>query len=267
MVRFPVVLPHHLRLVLVVLGPRSLQVASAVERFLLGPLNPAWGPFVAAFLLTFLDGGMGGVRKLLKRGVDYRIGARWYLVIFFLFPTLIGGALLLASISGDPLPEMPAFSDPLVIPIAFVYILFLGGPLQEEFGWRGYALDRLQERWSALASSIVLGVAWGLWHLPLFFMSRQEFYYQRLVWGLVLSTVLVAILFTWLYNNTNRSILAAMIFHATFNLSHFLFPALGSDPASLYLFVLLFVSVGVVLVFWGPGRMVRQRSDDERRSR
>lgn len=244
---------------------RGLPASPAIEGFFLGPFNPAaWGPFVAAFLLTFLGEGTGGVKKLLKRGVDYKIGVWWYLVIFLLFPALIGGALLLAVLSGDPVPEMPAFANPFVIPVAFIYILFLGGPLQEEFGWRGYALDRLQARWNALISSVILGLAWGLWHLPLFFMPRQEFYYQRPIWGLVLSTVLVAILFTWVYNNTNRSILAAMLFHTTFNLSHFVFPALGSDLASLYLLVLMFGAVGIVLTLWGPARLSRQGSSSQK---
>jgi hypothetical protein len=179
-------------------------------------------------------------------------------VIFLLFPVLIGGALLLAIVLGEPVPELPALAEPVSIPIAFIYIFFLGGPLQEEFGWRGYALEHLQDAWSALASSIVVGLMWGLWHLPLFFMPRQEFYYQRPIWGLILSTTLISFLFTWIYNNTGRSIWAALLFHTMFNLSHYLFPTLGSDRASLLLFLFLFVAIGLVLAIWGPKRMVRR---------
>jgi membrane protease YdiL (CAAX protease family) len=88
-------------------------------------------------------------------------------------------------------------------------------------------------------------------------MPRQEFYYQRPIWGLMLSTTLVAVLFTWLYNNTRGSILAALLFHTMFNLSLYLFPTLGSDRATLYLFGLLFIGVIVILIVWGPKRMVR----------
>ncbi len=243
----------------VALIDRGLSVPSALESFLDSPFNPAaWGPLIAAFTVTFLEDGSKGVRRLARKGLDFRFGIGWYLVIFLLFPVLIGGALLLATVSGEPVPELVALADPVSIPIAFVYILFLGGPLQEEFGWRGYALEHLQEEWSALASSIVLGLIWGGWHLPLFFMPRQEFYYQRPIWGLVLSTTLVSILFTWLYNNTGRSILAALLFHTMFNLSHYLFPTLGSDRASLLLFLLLFITVAIVLAIWGPKRMVRE---------
>jgi membrane protease YdiL (CAAX protease family) len=193
--------------------------------------------------------------------VDYRFGVGWYLVIFLLFPVLIGGSLLLAVLTGEPMPELAALSEPVSIPIAFVYILFLGGPLQEEFGWRGYALEGLQARWSSFVSSIVVGLMWGAWHLPLFFMPRQEFYYQRPIWGLILSTTLIANLFTWVYNNTCGSILAVLLFHTMFNLSHYLFPTLGSDSASLWLFLLLFIAVVVMLVVWGPKRMVRAKRE------
>jgi membrane protease YdiL (CAAX protease family) len=244
----------------VALIARGLSVPAGLESFLNSPFNPAaWGPLIAALLVIFLEEGKDGVKKLLKRGLDFRFGRAWYLVVFLLFPVLIGGALLLAVLTGEPTPELTALANPITIPIAFVYILFLGGPLQEEFGWRGYALERFQEKWNALVSSIVVGLVWGAWHLPLFFMPRQEFYYQRPIWGLMLSVTLLSFLFTWLYNNTRGSILAALLFHTMFNLSHYLFPTLGSDRATQYFFLLLFVAVGVVLVIWGPKRMVRER--------
>jgi hypothetical protein len=235
---------------------------SWLESFLNSPFNlAAWGPLIAAILVTLLEEGKTGAKKLLKRGLDFRFGIGWYLVVFLLFPVLIGGALLLAILTGEPVPEMPALVNPLSIPIAFVYIFFLGGPLQEEFGWRGYALERLQEKWSALVSSIVVGLAWGAWHLPLFFMPRQEFYYQRPIWGLMLSTTLVSVLFTWLYNNIGGSIFAALLFHTMFNWSHYLFPTLGSDRASLILFLFLFIAVAIILIVWGPKKMQRGGED------
>jgi hypothetical protein len=227
-----------------------------LENFLNSPFNQAaWGPLIAALLVVFLEQGKAGVRKLLKRGLDFRFGLAWYLIIVLLFPMLIGGSLLLAILTGEPVPDLPALANPLSLPIAFVYILFLGGPLQEEFGWRGYALKRFQERWSALVSSIVVGFAWGLWHLPLFFMPRQELYYQRPIWGLILSTTLVSVLFTWLYNNTDGSVFAALLFHTMFNWSHYVFPTLGSDRASLIMFLLLFIVVAGILIVWGPKNM------------
>lgn len=228
-----------------------LVVSPALDTFLLENNPAAWGPLVGAVLTTLSIEGWPGVKDLLKRGLKLKFGWKWYLVIFLLFPLLIGGSLFISILLGDPAPEMPALARPYELPIVFVFILLLGGPLQEEFGWRGFLQDKLQEKRSALTSAILTGLVWGLWHLPLFFMPRQEFYYNRPVWGLLLSTTLVAILFAWVYNNTGRSIFAMLIFHTTFNFSHYIFPALGSDIASLTLFGLLFVTIGIVL--WKTG--------------
>jgi len=125
------------------------------------------------------------------------------------------------------------------------YILFLGGPLQEEFGWRGYALDRLQEKYNALVSSVMLGFIWGLWHLPLFFMPRQEMYYNVPILGFILGTIFFSIIFTWIYNNTSRSILAVLLLHTTGNLSHFIFPVGATTWGGLYSVVLNAVVVAL----------------------
>lgn len=228
-------------------------MSGPVERVLAGPLNPGpWGPLVAALLVTHLEEGRSGLRRLWARAVDYRLGGFWYAVILLAFPVLVGGALLLAVLTGEPAPELVALRNPATIPVAFVFIFFLGGPLQEEFGWRGYALARLQERWNALLSSVVVGLFWGLWHLPLFFMPRQDLYYQRPIWGLVASTTLCSVLFTWINNHTRGSILAALLFHTMFNLSHYVFPTLGSEQGSLYSLVLLFLAATTVVIVSGP---------------
>ncbi len=241
------------------LASHRAVLPAGIVQFLNSPLNPApWGPLIAALIATALEEGRAGIKHLLRRGVAVRFDAGWYAVIFLLFPALVGGALGLAVLSGEPAPAMPNLAKPVTIPFAFLYILLLGGPLQEEFGWRGYALTRLQERWNALVSSIMIGLAWGFWHLPLFFIFRQEMYYQRPFWGLLLSTTLVSILFTWLYNNTHGSVFAALLFHTMFNLSHYLFPTLASDRGNLYLFGLLFLTVIVVVVGWGPQRLTRE---------
>lgn len=228
-----------------------LTVSPAMERFLLDTNPAAWGPLLGAILTALFFEGWAGLKDLLKRGFKVRIGWKWYLVILLLFPLLIGASLWTAVLLGEPMPELPALARPYELPFAFMFILLLGGPLQEEFGWRGFLLDKLQEKRSALTSGIITGLVWGVWHLPLFFMPRQEFYYNRPVWGLLLSTTLVGILFAWVYNNTGRSIFAMLIFHTTFNLSHYIFPTLGTDTGGLTLFALLFAVIGIVI--WKMG--------------
>jgi len=138
----------------------------------------AFGPTVTAFLLTYLNQRHGGVIKLLSRAADYHFAKIGLIPIFLLMPLIVGGALLFSTVAEEVTPSMPVLSNPWLVLVGFVYILFLGGPVEEELGSRGYALDRLQARYSALTSSVILGVVWSMWHLPLFFFS-QTIYYQK----------------------------------------------------------------------------------------
>ena len=215
-----------------------------------------FGPSVAAFLLTYMKEGRNGAKELLKRALDFSFRKIWLVPIFLLMPAIVGLSFLLAILS-EPAPEIAVLSQPWVIIPAFFYVLFLGGPLQEEFGWRGYALDRLQVNYNALVSSVIIGVVWGLWHLPLFFMQRREMYYNIPIWDFILGTIFFSMIFTWIYNNTGGSILAVLLLHTTGNLSHFIFPVVATTWGGLYSLILNAVVVLVILIIWGPERMVR----------
>jgi hypothetical protein len=246
---------------------QGAQFPSGLANFLNSPLNPAaWGPLVGALVATLVFEGWPGLKDLLRRGLRVRFGWLWYLAAWLLFPLLIGGAALLGRLtSSAPWPEAPMLQQlaqmagqpggapPLVIYalVGILIVFFTGGPLQEEFGWRGYLLEKLQSRWNAFSSSLVIGLLWGFWHLPLFFISPGGMYYQHPVWYMVLSIILVSILFTWLYNNTGRSIFAALLFHTAFNWSHWFFPTLNSPAASVYLLGLLAIAAVLVLAIWG----------------
>lgn len=220
-----------------------------------------FGPTISAFILAFINEGFIGVKKLLKRGIDYKFKKIWLIPIFLLMPSIVGFSLLIAIILGEPPPSMPIFSQPWIVIPVFFQILFLGGPLAEEFGWRGYALDRLQKRFNALWSSVILGVIWGLWHLPLFFMKGQDIYRNVPIIGFIIGTVFLSILITWIYNNTGKSILAALLFHTMGNLAHFIFPAMSTRLGGLFSVILNILVVIIVLIFWGPQTLVRKYDD------
>src|SRR5215470_3175396 len=184
-----------------------------------------FGPSFAALLLVWREEGRSGVRHLLGRAFDLRIPARWLLPTL-LVPLALGAtaALVYRAIGGVPSPSGLLAQPWLIVP-SFLFILLLQGPVPEEFGWRGHALDRLQARWSALTSALVLGVVWGLWHLPLFFLSAAGIY--TLPFGPWLAQVVASsVLVTWLYNSTGRNLLVALLWHAMNNLSLALFPTI-----------------------------------------
>src|SRR4051794_8829635 len=131
------------------------------------------GPFLSGFVMTGATEGRAGLGRLLRRFVLWRVGIQWYLfvllgvpLIFTLTTVLMPGAA--ASFKGL------ATLAPLPLLGLFVYVFFLGGPLGEEPGWRGFALPRLQRLHGPLVGSLILGPLWALWHLPLFFVVSWE---------------------------------------------------------------------------------------------
>ena len=241
--------------------PVALEVNGLVEIpdtfawIIAGGQPAAWGPLIAAVLVALLQNRWAGLRNLFKSMVRGKFSLFWYLVAILLLPTVVGAAQLIAWLMGEPIPASPAFAQPISIPIAFVWIFFLAGPLQEEAGWRGTSTRLLQIKMGALGASLITGLFWGLWHLPLFFMQREEIYYNQPIWGLLISTTLLSVLHTWIYNSTKRSLFAAMLMHASWNWSNYLFTGLQTDTGGLAFLLLLTSVVILVTVRSGPKRL------------
>lgn len=223
----------------------------------------AFGPFVAAFLLTLVNEGKQGLKFLWKRGWHCE-NKKFLAISIFLIPSLyLSSLILVIFIEGFVPYAFLNWPNPIEIITQFGLFFFLAGPFQEEFGWRGYALDRLQLRFNALNSSIILGVIWGIWHLPSFFIigTNQE---NQLFYPFLFSTIILSVLFTWIYNNSKRSILATMIFHATINGSNYIFHL---DQTTFgfwfYRFLLNFVVVYVVIKF-GPKNLSLSPKKDKK---
>jgi membrane protease YdiL (CAAX protease family) len=151
-----------------------------------------------------------------------------------------------------------------VLLVEFVRILFLGGPLGEELGWRGFALPRLQQRHTALTSSVLLGLVWGLWHIPLYFVPgtgqheilRTGTSPAFAIGGFVTWTIGLSVLLTWLFNQTRGSLIVVILFHAAVNLAAFLPAAVGSTGSASLLNVLLTWIIAIlVVVRFGRGRL------------
>ena len=109
----------------------------------------------------------------------------------------------------------------------------------------------------ALGASLIAGLVWGFWHLPLFFMPRAEIYYNQPIWGLLLSTMMLSVLLTWVYNNTGRSLFAVMLMHTTWNWSNFAFTGLSTDTGGLAFLMLMASAAALIVTRYGPSRLVR----------
>jgi len=217
----------------------------------------ALSPIGVAALLAWRH-GRSYWRDFWRRVVDWRrIGGRWLLVILLFFPLRMALAALLDAVQGGSGLALEAAADLaarpwLVFPMLLFWLFF--GPVPEEPGWRGYALDGLQSRYDAVTSSLIVGVFWLAWHLPLFFLAGtwQATYLgfgTRLFWLWAVSIVSESVLYTWIYNNTNRSTLAAILFHFAGNATGELFAI--SPQAEIYRTALTVTAVVLVIAIRG----------------
>ncbi len=221
------------------------------------------GPSLAAIYLIARRDGRSGVSTLLKRVISVRLGY-WYIPTVMLLPVvLVVAHLLNIRLLGGSFPQTGLLSEPWWIPV--VLVIFIVMQLGEELGWRGYALERLQQRWSALLASIVLGSAWAVWHIPMFLANGFGQHDYHLPFGQFwLTLVLMSVIMTWLQNNTNNSLAPALIVHASINLSGEVLPLIeksrdvrGNYSVWVLVNVLLFFVVAIVVRLWGYKRLPR----------
>ena len=228
---------------------RSTGVADLPEIVGLLGLFAVLGPTVAAVVLVGLQSGRAGMARLLRRAFAIDFDKRWWIPTLLLLPTVGAVAVAVVALAGDGFPDWVVPSVGTVL-VTIVVILFVGGGL-EEFGWRGYALDRLQNGRNALTASLALGLIWGSWHLPLFLIDGTV--QQAIpVWQFLLQQMLLAVLYTWLYNNTSGSLLIAIVFHTVGNASAALLPEFfASDLGRWTNFALLLAAVAIIGAVWG----------------
>ena len=166
-------------------------------------------------LVVAVTEGKSGVVGLLRRMVRWRVGIQWYAVALLLpiVVTLAAAALnvfLLGAQRTSSVADLGGWSSFLLLFLLSLLIPGLAGTWEEP-GFRGYALPRLQFRYSALIASLILGVLWAFWHLP-FVVTGEHIWIDALLF-----TIEWSIVYTWLFNNAKGSVLIVMLFHAMNN--------------------------------------------------
>jgi uncharacterized protein len=153
--------------------------------------------------------------------------------------------------------------------LVYLFVELTFGALSEELGWRGYALDELQSRWSALRSSLVLGFIWAFWHTPAFLIPGLSQYEMGGIFSwpyvsFILSVAMGSILITWIYNNTGRSILVAgFLMHfsqnATLIMLGGIFDSFTVPPAYWTVMLVETVIAVVLVVFFYRSKTLTRR--------
>jgi len=207
-------------------------------------------PSLLGIALTALVSGKTGLKELFGRLRRVRAPLIWYAVVLLLIP-----ALLLAAAG------IPALVGLATVTFAFsgvAVVSAVGSALLEELGWRGFALPRMQARRPAFTASLLLGVLWGVWHLPLRIAQGVPLTAAGLV--LFLFTVLLltawTVLFTWVYNNTNGSLFLMVVLHAVIDITGATIQP-GNWIGSALLLILTWATVALVVIMAGPARLSR----------
>ena len=228
----------------------------------------AAGPSLAAVFVVHSLYGRQKLNELFGRFKKWKAGKGWYLVSIFMVPLIAFASIsvrALAALVGSESFALPAeyplrqtlddiglLGLVLSLPVIFVSQLFTS-PLLEELGWRGFALPMLQDKFNALGSSLILGLIWGAWHLPLILAYGDN------VLAYLALMIAHTILMSWVFNSTGGSLLIALLFHASLNVS---LNVLAIERQDVIQLLLTWAVVALVIVRYGA-----QDLSDSRRFR
>jgi uncharacterized protein len=207
----------------------------------------AAGPTIVAYIFLKKFHHPSDLKTVIARYKIWRVELKWYFISIFLVITISLVSLLLQTVFLDtPLGKGHALYDMYqgmglallaVLPLVYVAQIFTS-PLLEEFGWRGYLQPHLQKIFGVLSASIIIGVIWGFWHLPLIFA-----YGHNLVIAIV-SIVCHSILMGWILNSTKGSMLMMLLFHASINVG---VNMLSPGHESVIMLIITVVVTGLVV--------------------
>lgn len=211
-----------------------------------------FSPSISALIVTGVIGGIPEIRRLLTGFTRWQVGWRWYFWAAFLILGPLAITLIYNALGNPGAGLKPG--ETMASMAGIILFNLFSGPIAEELGWRGFALPRLQAKYNALVSSLMLGVIWTCWHIPLFFTTGAT--QMSIPFPIYLVLVLtITVYLTWLYNNTHGSLIITVLAHFFYNLTSFLTAILRLMPAMLFYMTAgpLLALVVVMLIFvYGP---------------
>ena len=220
--------------------PGGLELSPA---FLLSAIGGGFAPSLAAVATTWLIGGATAVRDLLAQLSRWRHNLGWYAIALLLVPAIAVLSAGLQALFIGPL-RWGDWASLLPLALAWAAMAALG----EEIGWRGFMLPRLQARFDILGTALIIGVVWGLWHMPADWIGMKAYGGWFPVAFLVSGPLLLAghsVIMSWLWNRTHGSLPLMVLYHFSVTASAILTPAAATDgPLGL-----LSAAIGAALVW------------------
>jgi hypothetical protein len=206
-------------------------ISASHPAFIIAVYSPAF----AAAAVVFFCGGIQGMKAYLSRLLLWRSSTGWYAFLILGIPLIyIAGSMAKGNLFDNPFPF-----DSIAQMLAAMAFMLVLGPI-EEFGWRGVALPLLQRQFKPIWAALILGVIWGIWHLPAFFLSGTP----QSTWGLMpflIGSICLSVILTPLFNASQGSILLAAVYH--FQIINPLWP--DAQPHDTWFFL-----AAAVIVVW-----------------
>ena len=252
-------------LIIVILGMLRLQPdALPAWAMPIIVIPGSWMPNLAAVTVTGVLAGREGIRQLLGKFLAYRIAVRWYLVALFPFPLAFVAAGLY-RLAGGAAPGNMGLS--VGFWAGLIILNLLQGATGEEAGWRGFALPRLQETQGPFKASLILGLTWNFWHLPLWLLSGYSGL-DLLIYVLAFSVSIISLTFllTWISSKTPNSLIPIVITHFSFNASLNLVDArgLGFGPTPPLLAITAGIYLVTAILVWSASGWFTQKTQGNR---
>lgn len=240
----------------------SVEIPAALTKHGYGRMNISKGlqtictlsPGIVAILLTAIYFRKNGLTALFKAIVQWRLKFKWYILVVILGVALCGLSLLIFNwiARQDIRPDNPynfLFYFLLILPLSALW---------EEIGWRGFLLPILQEKYTALKASFVIGFVWGLWHLPIY-LAINPYGGKTILFFLIMfvGCFALSIIATWLFNSTKGSVLICILFHNAINTSaaYFYGNLKGGEFRPLIIWVGLLAASAIIICFKTKGSL------------
>lgn len=203
------------------------------------------GLTIATYMVAMLSGGKKAIMDLLKRLIRVKIPAQWYVIALAIVPLLATIAILLFQSFGGMNAHFgtEVTTSSLFIFFLIEWWLFL---ITEETAWRGFALPRLQKKFTPLTASLILGLLWGLWHIPLFFVVGS-FQANLPFVGFLISAIATSVLASWIFNNARGSVFLLALFHAATDVAIAYSGVMSDSKVLFWLFVGVQVAMAVTV--------------------
>ncbi|MCA9934757.1 MAG: CPBP family intramembrane metalloprotease [Ardenticatenaceae bacterium] len=216
----------------------------------------AFAPLLAAITLIARKDASKGIKSYLGQALDFHIKPL-YLILALVLPLVIHviAHYLALGVGLDVAQTLfPTETPiaPIILAIPYFILMMVIGGGQEEFGWRGYAQEPLQEKIGVIPASLVIGVIWGIWHLPLWFMAG-DLHSAYSFLAFVMMTTSISVMYAWLYNSSGKKLIVVIFFHAMNNTAAPLLPFLhgieGKPESAYWIYAAVNMVFGFVFAY------------------